>query len=92
LDQLKAPRLTSAPAPRTASLLGVRAIFALAPAARGRLNGVYLASLFAAGAVGSAAGAWAYARDGWTLACLVGLAPPLVALARFLLSAAAGRE
>jgi predicted MFS family arabinose efflux permease len=73
-------------------VLGFRAIFALAPEARGRLNGVYLASLFAAGAVGSAAGAWAYARGGWTLACLVGLAPPLVALARFLFSAAAGRE
>ncbi len=53
---------------------------------------VYLASLFAAGAVGSAAGAWAYARGGWTLACFVGLAPPLVALARFLFSVARGRE
>jgi predicted MFS family arabinose efflux permease len=73
-------------------VFGYRAIFALAPEVRGRLNGVYLASLFAAGAVGSAAGAWAYARGGWTLACLVGLAPPLVALARFLLSVAAGWE
>jgi predicted MFS family arabinose efflux permease len=73
-------------------VLGFRAIFALAPEARGRLNGVYLASLFAAGAVGSAAGAWAYARGGWTLACFVGLAPPLVALARFGFSAARGRE
>jgi len=73
-------------------VLGFRAIFALAPEARGRLNGVYLASLFAAGAVGSAAGAWAYARGGWTLACFVGLAPPLVALARFVFSAARGRE
>jgi predicted MFS family arabinose efflux permease len=73
-------------------VLGFRAIFALAPDARGRLNGVYLASLFAAGAVGSAEGAWAYARGGWTLACFVGLAPPLLALARFLFSAATGRE
>jgi hypothetical protein len=39
-----------------------------------------------------ASGACAYARGGWTLACLVGLGPPLVALARFLFSAAAGRE
>jgi hypothetical protein len=38
------------------------------------------------------AGAWAYARGGWTLACSVGLAPPLVALARFLLRAGAGRD
>jgi len=56
------------------------------------LNGVYLASLFAAGAAGSAAGAWAYARDGWTLACVVAVAPPLVALARFLLCAASERD
>ena len=73
-------------------VFGYRAIFALAPEARGRLNGVYLASLFGSGAVGSAAGAWAYARDGWTLACAVGVAPPLVALARFLLSAASDRD
>jgi cyanate permease len=73
-------------------VLGFRAIFALAPEARGRLNGVYLASLFAAGAVGSAVGAWAYARGGWPLASFVGLAPPLVALASFLFSVLAGRE
>jgi predicted MFS family arabinose efflux permease len=69
-------------------VLGFRAIFALAPDARGRLNGAYIATFFAAGAVGSAVGAWAYARGGWTLACWVGVAPPLLALARFLLIAA----
>jgi predicted MFS family arabinose efflux permease len=72
-------------------VLGFRAIFALAPDARGRLNGVYLASLFAAGAAGSAAGAWAYERGGWKFACCIGAAPPFVALTRFLFRVATGR-
>ena len=65
-------------------VLGLRAIFSLAPEARGRLNGVYLATFFAAGALGSAIGAWAYARGGWRLAGSIGLALPLIALAQFL--------
>ena len=64
-------------------VLGMRALFALAPEARGRLNGVYIATFFAAGALGSAVGAWAFARGGWPLASRIGLAPPLIALARF---------
>jgi predicted MFS family arabinose efflux permease len=68
-------------------VLGLRAIFSLAPEARGRLNGVYLASLFAGGAFGSAVGAWAYERGGWPLASRIGLAAPLIALARFVVRA-----
>jgi predicted MFS family arabinose efflux permease len=73
-------------------VFGYRAIFALAPETRGRLNGAYLATFFAAGAVSSAVGAWAYARGGWALACCIGAAPPLVALARFFIGAAKGRD
>lgn len=73
-------------------VFGYRAIFSLAPEARGRLNGAYLATFFAAGAVGSAVGAWAYARGGWALACCIGAAPPLVAVAGFLIGAARGRD
>ncbi len=73
-------------------VLGFRAIFSLAPEARGRLNGAYLATFFAAGAAGSAVGAWAYARGGWALACGVGIIPPLVALARFLFRILTGRQ
>ena len=72
-------------------VLGFRAVFALAPEARGRLNAVYLATFFLAGAIGSAVGAWAYARGGWALASAIGLALPLVALARFVFRAATGR-
>jgi predicted MFS family arabinose efflux permease len=67
---------------------GRRAILALAPEARGRLNGVYIATFFAAGALGSAVGAWAYAKGGWLLASRIGLALPLIALARFVFRAA----
>jgi len=73
-------------------VLGLRAIFALAPEARGRLNGVYIATFFAAGALGSAVGAWAYARGGWPLASRIGLALPLIALARFVFRLVAGRR
>lgn len=64
-------------------VIGFRAIFGLAPEARGRLNALYLASFFAAGAVGSAVGGWAYARGGWSLAAWIGLALPAAALAVF---------
>ncbi len=64
-------------------VLGMRAIFALAPEARGRLNGVYIATFFMAGAAGSAVGAWAFALGGWTLASRIWLALPLIAFARF---------
>jgi len=72
-------------------VLGFRAIFSLAPEARGRLNGVYMATFFTAGALGSAVGAWAYAHGGWALASRIGLAFPLIALARFLFRAATRR-
>ena len=73
-------------------VFGYRAIFALAPEARGRLNGVYLSTAFVGGAIGSALGAWANARGGWGLACSVGLTPPLLALARFLIGVVSGKE
>jgi predicted MFS family arabinose efflux permease len=73
-------------------IFGYRAIFALAPEARGRLNGVYLSSAFVGGAIGSALGAWAFARGGWSLACCVGITPPIIALARFSIRVTTGRE
>jgi predicted MFS family arabinose efflux permease len=73
-------------------IFGYRAIFAIAPEARGRLNGVYLSTAFVGGAIGSALGALAYARGGWTLACGVGMMGPTIALARFLLGVATGKE
>lgn len=67
----------------TSLVLGQRAIYALGAAYRSRLNGLYMASFFAGGAVSSAVGGWAYAQGGWSWACWSGIALPLVALAGF---------
>jgi predicted MFS family arabinose efflux permease len=68
----------------TANLItGQRAIFALGTEYRSRLNGLYMASFFLGGAASSALGAWAYAHGGWTLACWIGFALPVVALVFF---------
>lgn len=64
-------------------VLGQRAILLLAAEHRGRLNGLYMAAFYLAGAAGSATGSWAYARGGWPLASCIGLALPLLALIGF---------
>ena len=61
-------------------VLGQRALFALGPAIRSRLNGLFMATFFCGGAAGSAAGAWFFAHGGWTASCLLGLALPILAL------------
>ncbi|SEE08134.1 Predicted arabinose efflux permease, MFS family [Rhizobiales bacterium GAS188] len=60
-----------------------RAIYSLGAEYRARLNGVYMATFFAGGAIGSATGGWAYAKGGWTLASWVGIAFPIAALIYF---------
>jgi predicted MFS family arabinose efflux permease len=62
-------------------------IFALDPAARSRLNTVYMVTYFAGGALGSLAGTWAWVHAGWngvcaTGACLSALALLLLAVRR----------
>ncbi|MBR0685195.1 MFS transporter [Bradyrhizobium manausense] len=61
-------------------VLGFRAIFVLGHEHRSRLNGLYMATFFAAGAAGSGLGAWAFAQGGWTLASAIGLALPVASL------------
>ncbi|HWK47711.1 MAG TPA: MFS transporter [Stellaceae bacterium] len=67
----------------TNMVLGQRAIFALGAEYRSRLNGLYMATFFAGGALGSALGGWAYAQGGWTLASWVGFALPTTGLLCF---------
>jgi predicted MFS family arabinose efflux permease len=55
-------------------------IYDLLPEARSRLTTVYITTMFAGGALGSAAGAQAYARWGWTGATLVAAAFPVLGL------------
>ena len=63
--------------------LGQRAIFALGAEYRGRLNGLYMATFFAGGAIGSAIGGYAYAQGGWVMASWLGFALPILALIAF---------
>jgi predicted MFS family arabinose efflux permease len=65
-------------------VLGQRAIFGLDAGARSRINGLYVATIFVGGAFGSALGAWAYARGGWSLTALCGFGLPTLAFAYFL--------
>ena len=64
-------------------VLGYRALFVLGAEYRSRLNGLYMATFFMAGAIGSGVGAWAYARGGWALASGIGFAMPVMALIYF---------
>lgn len=61
-------------------VLGQRAIYALAPAERGRLNTLFIATFFVGGAAGSAASGLAYERFGWDGVVALGAALPLLAL------------
>ena len=61
-------------------VFGQRAIFMLDASLRSRLNGLYMATFFFGGALGSSLGAYAYAIWGWQGAFILGLALPLVAL------------
>lgn len=63
--------------------LGQRAIFLLPAEYRGRLNGMFMSTFFLGGALGSAIGAWAFARGGWSVSAWIGLCLPIVALLYF---------
>ncbi len=69
---------------QTNLVLGQRAIFALSAEHRSRLNGLYMATFFAGGALGSALGGWAYATGGWSMASWIGVAFPVIALLAYL--------
>ncbi|AMD59681.1 MFS transporter [Agrobacterium tumefaciens] len=65
-------------------VLGQRAIFTLGAEFRSRLNGIYMATFFMGGAIGSAVGGWAYAVGEWQAASWIGFALPIAALLYFL--------
>jgi predicted MFS family arabinose efflux permease len=62
-------------------VLSQREIYTARPAARARMNAVFLACMFAGGAVGSAASGALYGGPGWTAVALLAAAMPLAALA-----------
>jgi predicted MFS family arabinose efflux permease len=67
-------------------VLGQRAVYALDPASRGRLNALYMTSIFIGGAIGSALASSLYEQAGWHGVVMVGAGLPLVALVVFLLA------
>lgn len=67
-------------------VLGQRAVYALDPASRGRLNALYMTSIFVGGAIGSALASSLYEQNGWHGIVLLGAGLPLVALLMFLLA------
>lgn len=66
-------------------VLGQRAVYALDPASRGRLNALYMTSIFIGGAIGSAVASSLYEQAGWHGIALLGAGLPLIALGIFLL-------
>ena len=65
---------------------GQRAIYALDPLSRGRVNGIYMAGIFTGGAIGSAISSPLYESGGWEYVALAGGIAPLLALVVFLVS------
>lgn len=63
---------------------GQRAIYSLDPHSRGRLNGLYMASIFVGGAIGSALASPLYGMGGWTAIAIAGTLAPLTGLAIYL--------
>lgn len=61
-------------------IMGQRTIYGLNPAARGRINGLYVAILFLGGAVGSLITSPLMTQFGWAVTATVGAALPFVAL------------
>ena len=66
-------------------VLGQRAIYALDPASRGRLNALYMTSIFVGGAIGSALASGLYERHGWEGVIALGAGLPVLALLVFVL-------
>lgn len=62
-------------------VLGQRAIYVLGAAFRSRLNGIYMATFFTGGAIGSAVGGWLYASGGWGATSIFGIGLAVAALA-----------
>jgi predicted MFS family arabinose efflux permease len=62
-------------------VFGQRAIYALSAAQRSRLNGLFMATFFAGGAIGSALSGWCYARFGWEGVSALGMMLPLLGVA-----------
>jgi MFS family permease len=64
-------------------VLSLRSIYTLAPALRGRLNGLFVAFAFLGGATGSGLAPAVYALRGWTAVAVLGALFGVAALAKY---------
>lgn len=64
-------------------VLSQRAIYSLGAEQRSRINGLFMATFFAGGALSSALSGWAFAQFGWKGVSVLGALLPLLALAYF---------
>jgi predicted MFS family arabinose efflux permease len=64
-------------------ILGQRLIYSINPAARGRINAVYMTAVFVAGAIGSLLAGMTYFYGGWTATAATGVGFGLLLLAFF---------
>lgn len=64
-------------------VLGQRTIFALPAEFRGRINSIYIATIFVGGAFGSFIGAWAFAKGQWQFTSYIGFILPVLSLIYF---------
>lgn len=64
-------------------VLGQRAVYALGTANRGRLNALYMISIFIGGAMGSSVASSLYEHAGWLAIAAAGSALSLIALVVF---------
>jgi predicted MFS family arabinose efflux permease len=61
-------------------VFGQRAIFALEPVLRSRINGLFMATFFAGGAIGAALSGWCFTHYGWQGVTIAGCALPCAGL------------
>jgi len=64
-------------------VLGQRAVYSLDPASRGRLNALYMTSIFVGGATGSSVASLIYEHAGWPGIAALGSSLSLIALIAF---------
>jgi predicted MFS family arabinose efflux permease len=63
---------------QTNQVCGQRIIFALSAQARGRINAIYLTTIFLFGSMGPSVATWLYERSGWTAVASAGSAIGIV--------------
>ena len=61
-------------------VFGQRAIYALDPNERSRVNALFMATFFAGGAIASALSGWAFALSGWIGVSVIGISLPMIAI------------